>query len=230
MNLKEIKAKISEYKENRRHESLNDRRHALHEVLSKTKNKIIVLSSDCTGGRLMRDFELPEYTPTVNNWYSCSDFLKICSNPDYYFSQEVIFSHMDENNQPVGKIDDVEIHFGHSSGFEESLKKWQIGCKSYFRAKKKDNYEICVIMNDRNLFSKDMISQFDGLPYNHKVLFVHQKDWSGPNTFYMKGEDSLKFVDVMTAYENRISLKRRYDRFDFYKWFIDIARKEEDIV
>lgn len=227
MNLKILKSKISEKKEHRRHNAFFNRRRTLHDSLSKSKKRIIILSSDCTGGRIMRDFELPEYTPTINNWYSGSDFLKICSNPDYYFSQEVVFAYMDENNQPVGKIDDVEIHFGHSSGFDESLKKWQIGCKSYFRAKKKGDYEICVIMNDRNLFTNDMLNKFDELPYSHKVLFVHRKDWSGPNTFYMEGEDSLDFVDVMTAYENHLSIKRRYDRFDFYGWFVDFIKSED---
>ena len=134
---------------------------------------------------------------------------------------------MDENNQPIGRIDDIIVHFGHSSGYEESLKKWQIGCKSYFRTKKKGNYEICIIMNDRNSFETSMLDIFETLPYSNKVLFVHRKDWSRPHTFYMDGEDSLEYVDTMTSYENQISINRRYDRFDFYKLFMKIARNEE---
>lgn len=225
MSFKTLRTSISAKKEERRHNEFSKKRNELQRVLSESKKKIIILSSDCTGGRIMRDFGLPEYTPTINNWYSGADFIKICSNPDYYFSQEVEFIGLDEQNQPMGKIDDVIVHFGHTAGYEESLKKWQIGCKSYFRTIKKGNYETCIIMNDRNFFNHDLLGLFEKLPYEYKVLFVHRKEWSSPHTFYMSGEDSYDYVDIMTAFESSISTKRRYDRFDFYRWFVEIAKK-----
>lgn len=170
----------------------------------------------------MKDYSLPSYTPMVNNWYSAEDFIKICENPDYYFSIKMLYLGMDENGEFIGKIDDVTVHFGHTSSYEEALKKWEIGCKSYFRAKKKDNYEICIIQNDRNGFNDTLIDRFNNLPYSHKIIFVHKKDNSLHDAFYMQGEDNKSYVDVMTQFENKLSIRRRYDRFDFCKWFLEI--------
>ncbi|MCR4611907.1 MAG: DUF1919 domain-containing protein, partial [Lachnospiraceae bacterium] len=181
MNIAVIRKKYHEMREEKRHNVFREKREALSDALHKSGKKIIILSSDCVGGRIMKDYELPEYTPTVNNWYSSSDFLKICSNPDYYFSQKVEYIGEDEHCEPMGRIDDVVVHFGHSSGFDESLKKWEIGCKSYFRAKRKGSYEICVIMNDRNYFEQEFLDLFEKLPYKNKVLFVHRKDWERNN-------------------------------------------------
>lgn len=226
MNVGEIKRKYLANKEHRRHNALQKYREKIDKANQNRGRRIIILSSDCVGGRIMKDYELPEYTPTVNNWYSGGDFLKICQNPDYYFSTDVKYGGMDEHNEPVGIIDDVVVHFGHSSGYDESLKKWQMGCKSYFRSKKKGNYQICVIMNDRNRFESNMIDEFESLPYDKKVLFVHRKDWLTPHSFYMKGEDNCEYVDIMTKFENQFSIYRRYDRFDFCNWFVDMIEDE----
>lgn len=220
MNINMIKSRYYNAREEKRHSLLTEKREVLSKAQAESGKKLILLSSDCTGGRLLRDFELPEYTPTVNNWYSGRDFLKICNDPDKYFSCEVVSGGVDSHNEPIGLIDDVVIHFGHSSGYEESVKKWEIGCKSYFRAIRKGNYQICIIMNDRNGFQENMVNEFDALPYDNKVLFVHRKDWESPNIFYMENEDDLEYVDVMTNFESKLTTRRRYDRFDFYNWFL----------
>lgn len=217
VNLKKIYNEIKEYKRNRK---LSQMQEALKVAAEKGK-KIIVLSNDCTGGRVMKDFSMPSYTPTVNNWYSAADFLKICRNPDYYFSCSIEDAGIDADGKFTGKLDDIYIHFGHSSSYQESVKKWKIGCKSYFRARK-SNHEICVIMNDRNGFEESLFNDFNSLPYIHKMIFTHKQWKNVPDSFYMDGEDALPYVDVMTRYENKLSTKRRYDRFDFFKWFMEI--------
>lgn len=210
-----MKFDFQEIKENIRNKSL----YKYQNDLNRSDKKIIVLSSDCVGGRLMKDYALPSYTPMINNHYSAKDFIKICQNPDYYFSHEVEFAGYSKHNHPMGRIDDVCVIFGHSSGYEESLKKWKIGCKNYFRAKKTNNYEIIVICNDRNGFMLEDVNGFESLPYKYKVNFVHTKEYLSENSFYMKNEDNFNCVKTMTSFESRFSIKRRYDRYDFYKVF-----------
>jgi uncharacterized protein (DUF1919 family) len=74
-------------------------------------------------------------------------------------------------------------------------------------------------MNDRNRFREELLERFDKLPYKYKLIFTH-KDYHMDSAFYMEGEDELEFVKTMTLYEH--GLKRRYDRFDFIKWFEEI--------
>lgn len=214
-----IIAKYNGLRDRIRYFLLRDKRESIHNRLM--EKSLIILSSDCVGGKLMKDYMLPCYTPTVNIWYTGEDFLKICENPQKYFTQEMIRGEADFENHPTGIIDDVVVHFGHEEKFEEGAKKWKRGCRLYEKALK-GNYEICVIMTDRNGFSADLVERFEKLPYRYKVLFTHCKYENAPHTFYMKGEDTKEYVKTMTRFEHVFSLKRRYQRFDFYQWFREI--------
>lgn len=214
----DAKKYLREEREKIRNKKLEKCQKKLCQERKDSRKKIIILSSDCTGGRLMFDYNLPTYTPTINNWYSAKDFIRICREPDKYFSMKMERGEQDSNGQPTGIIGDIMVHLGHSAGYEEAKKRWEIGCKNYFRAKESEKYEICVIMNDRNYFTDDILQEFEDLPYKYKILFVHKKENIAPHTFYMHGEDNLEFVNIMTSFEGII--KRRYDRFDFYHWFL----------
>lgn len=196
------------------------------DILSKIqRKKIIIFSSDCVGGRLMKDYCIPQMTPMVNIWYSAEDFLKMCERPDYYFSKGIDTVFMGGDNVPTGKIDDVTLHFGHDIDLDSPVRRWEKGCRHYFKAKEKEHV-ICVITNDRNGFTENMIQRFDNLPYRYKIIFTH-KPYNSPNAFYMEGEDGLAYVNIMTDFENWFTTKRRYDRFDFYKWFIKMLSEEK---
>lgn len=211
----------SEIKESLRHNFLYKKKSDSIR-LHLTEKKIIILASDCVGGRLMKDFNLPFYTPTVNIWYPNDDFLKLCKNPDFYFKQPLIEKYDSTENCPVATCADITLVFGHYKGksFDEINKIWKKGCKSYFRAKNSEDYEIIVIANDRNGF-EPYIEEFSKLPYKYKIVFTHKKN-NHKDCFYMNGEDSYPYVKTMTDFENMFSLHRRYDRFDFYSWFKEI--------
>jgi uncharacterized protein (DUF1919 family) len=190
------------------------------------KKNIIIFCSDCTGGLILEDYSLPVYTPTVNVGFYGEDFLKFCENPDKYVNEEVEWvPELDENcpwtDSFEVKCADITMFFSHVDSFEEGKKGWNRRCKLYRKAIKKP-HEIVVVMNDRNMFCEDMLPRFQQLPYKYKVIFTH-KNYNMENAFYMVNEDEKEFVDTMTLYEHHnFSLKRRYDRFDFFKWFEEI--------
>lgn len=212
---------IVKTQEKLRYKKLEKKASLLYDAFMEGGGNIVILSSDCVGGRIMNDFRMPVNTPTVNNWYSSKDFLKICENPQKYFTEDLIIDGFDENGGCRGYIDDVIVHFGHDKDPNQASKKWKRGCKQYFRAIKK-KYEVVVIMNDRNGFQDEDISRFESLPYTYKVLYTHKKHINAPHTLYMAGEDNLPYVDMMTNFESMFTLKRRYDRYDYYKTFMDI--------
>lgn len=90
---------------------LRKKRESLHDRLTETS--VMVLSSDCVGGRLMKDYLLPCCTPTVNIWFSGEDFLKICEDPQKYLSGAIARGEPGLENHPTGIVDDVVLHFGH---------------------------------------------------------------------------------------------------------------------
>ena len=223
--LKSYKEKYTDNREQKRYEKLFEEKSQKLFSMDSQK-KIIILSSDCVGGRLMKDYRLPCFTPTVNIRFDGEDFLRLCQNPEYYFGMSEIQQSFDKNYaHPVGRCGDIYLYFGHEDDFESGARKWKRGCK-LFRKALQGQYEICVIMNDRNEFRQEMVEKFEKLPYKYKVLFTHRPYIDAPHTFYMKGEDKKPYVDTMTDYENSVSLHRRYDRFDFYQWFYEIYQEE----
>jgi len=217
--------RYDDLKKKKREQLLEQKRNEIFN-LSKGKN-IIVLSNDCVGGMIMKDYGLPCFSPTVNVHYSGEDFLKICENPSYYFAQEVRDYGMDDEGHPMGKCDDIILHYGHSKSFAEGNKKWRVGCKAYFRAINK-KHEVCIIDNDRNGFTETEFERYMKLPYVHKILFVHRPEWKNDYTCLIQEEEKFEAVKGMTSFENFFSVKRRYDRFDFYRWFKEIAELDEE--
>lgn len=217
--LAKLKSQISERKEEMRYATLFEEKSEILYSIEKQKI-IIILSSDCIGGRLMKDYRLPSFTPTVNLGFRAGDYLKLCRNPEHYFTQEIT-EIKNDSIHPLAQCDDIFIHFDHETEFESAKKKWKHGCKKYLKAIK-EPHEVCLVMTDRNGFEPDMIQQFEELPYHYKVLFTHDKHEEAPHTFYMEGEDNMPYVDIMTKFESVFSLNRRYDRFDFYQWFYEI--------
>ena len=55
------------------------------------KRKFTIFSNNCWGGRLYDKFGLMYLTPTIGLAMSPADFVKFCSNYNYYFSKEKNF-------------------------------------------------------------------------------------------------------------------------------------------
>lgn len=219
MNIKYFYHRYNDWRERRRQGLLLEKQQILFDM-DKPKN-IIILSSDCVGGRIMKDYALPCHTPTVNIWYSGIDFMKLCEDPLKYFDMEIEEGGFDDEGHPTGRLGDIVLHFGHEDSFEAGARKWMRGTRS-FRKAVQSPHEICVIFNDRNGFTEDLVGRFENLPYSHKVLFTHKPHHNAPHTFYMDGEDRLEFVRTMTLFEGLLPIRRRYERFDFYQWFYGI--------
>ena len=220
--VRNIKDALKAQKEKWRFASFSEQSAELFDRMNRHGVAIIILSSDCVGGRLMNDYRMPVNTPTVNNFYSAQDFLKICEAPEKYFTMPIQLDGEDSDGNYIGRIGDVVVHLGHESDSEKAVRRWNRGCKQFLRAMK-DPHEICVIMNDRNGFTDNDMVRFEALPYPYKVIFTHKPYANAPHAFYMKGEDHLPFVKIMTGFEHVFTVKRRYDRYDFFhQWFMKI--------
>ena len=220
--LKKMKASYDRWREKMRFKYLFKKKASkIHSLLG--KKSIIILSSDCVGGRVMNDFQLPVYTPTVNNWYSNDGFLKLCENLEHYMNEPVVLSEKDDEGHYTGILDDITIHFGHEDDPNKAIKKWNRGCKMLLKAIEGD-HDFLIVYNDRNHFEDSYLERFENLPYNNKILFTHKKHAHYSSTFYMDNEDHLDCVKTMTLFENYISLRRRYDRYDFYKIISELLK------
>lgn len=186
-----------------------------------TKN-IILLSSDCVGGVIMDEYKMPVYTPMVNIAYDDDGFLKICKDPERYFNTplEINEEECNQYGHVVAHLGDVTMQFHHDKDPKRALGRWKRGCNAFFRAIR-EPHEICIIYND-NHAKDEYVYSFEALPYRYKIMFVHKIYPNASHTLVLKRKKNSENVDVLTNFENRFSISRRFDRFDFFNWFKEI--------
>ncbi|EAK5966748.1 DUF1919 domain-containing protein, partial [Campylobacter lari] len=87
---------------------------------------ISIFSNNCIAGFLYNDYNIKFYSPTINLQFTPMDFIKFCSNIDFYLSikleenqdmqiaeeQFALISNVKINKQfPVGKLGDILVFF-----------------------------------------------------------------------------------------------------------------------
>lgn len=136
-----------------------------------------IISSNCTGTLPYRFLNLPYTSPTVNLFFFAEDYLKFVSRLDFYLSCPLRFaseSRFDEGNTtrdnhgwyPIGKLDDIEIHFMHYHSETEALEKWN-------RRKRRINRDKLILaFTDRDLCTEEHLKAFDELPHPNKFVLT----------------------------------------------------------
>lgn len=146
----------------------------------KLRNRTFTIIADnCWGGFIYQRYGLTYRTPTVGLFFYPPDYIKFLENLEYYLSCDLIvaersaskYAHINpERVYYVGFLDDVEVQLLHYETKEEAIEKWN-------RRKQRIDLSNCLIkMSNRNsLFTQDMYSRFEALPFKNKILFTHEK-------------------------------------------------------
>ena len=170
---------------------------------------ISIISCNCIAGLLYHDYHKKFMSPTINLYIDSPDFVKFVRKLDYYIDKDLV--EVKGCKYPIGKLDDVKIHFLHYKTFEDAKIKWE-------ERKKRINYDkIFVIMSDRDFFSEDLIEEFKKIKYK-KILYSHKKI-DIEECVYIKKDKDKKMVDDLTKYINFKGDKVYEYYFDFEKWF-----------
>jgi uncharacterized protein (DUF1919 family) len=149
-----------------------------------------IISSNCWGGSIYEDLKKEYKTPTVGLFFYAPCYLKFLKNIKEYLSLPIKFiesSKYEVANEmrqktayPLGIIDDVEIHFLHYKTTEEAANKWTKRCKRI-------NFSnLFVAFTDRDLCTKDLLKEFEKLPYEKKVVFSAKPDPSLTSLVWLK--------------------------------------------
>ena len=171
----------------------------------KLKNKdATIISNNCIAGVMYHDLKLQFRSPTINLFFpKAEEFVRYAQNLKYYNSLELVEVSGDYS-YPVGRIDDIEIHFMHYSSFAEAERCWKA-------RRKRINYNnLMVLMTDQGGAS-EVIEQFGQIPYP-KVYLTNkhlQYDWS----VYIPGFDEQKSLGNTIEYSQLG--KRYYEYFDY---------------
>lgn len=172
-----------------------------------------IISNNCWGGFVYQMLKMKYNTPTIGLFMYATDYVEFCSNIKYYIKQEMKFiEHNDskyyneiKNNKndqyPIGKIDNIEIHFLHYSSKDEAISKWK-------RRSKRINWEKIIFkFSQRDLCTKADIDKFMRIRYKNKICFTYEENIK--DTIYIP-----KLKNIGTDDETELTLKY----FDIVKY------------
>lgn len=135
---------------------------------------VTIICNNCVGGVILSDLALKFNTPTINLYFFSPDYIAFLERMDYYLKQEMTFSNKSKydgitRNYPVGKIEDIEIHFLHYESIMEAKNKWDL------RVKRINKESMFIIGSDKDQCTPILIERFLKLPYKNKVFFSSKK-------------------------------------------------------
>lgn len=158
---------------------------------------ITILSRNCWAGVCYHYLCLEFQSPTINLFFSPSEFNKFVSNLDYYLSLPIEFVRMEYEKAlkieyPIGKCGDILVHFSHYDNFEEAVSAWE-------RRKKRLNKNNIVVVSSTIL--RDDAIEFTKLPFKNKLIFVPKEiDIKNEACIALNYEEGGKGIGV---YSNR---------------------------
>lgn len=139
-------------------------------------SNITIISQNCIGGVFVHDMNLPFQSPTVNLMIPAADFIKFVKNLEHYLNVEPEI--WQGEKYPMGRLEDVELHFVHYDTCLQASEAWE-------RRKKRVNLQnVLVLSTDRDGFDETVFEQWKTISYP-KLLFTAREDYSRhPDSLY----------------------------------------------
>ena len=179
----------------------------------KLKNKKLlnkeftIISNNCWGGTVYEAYNLQKQSPTVGMFFMADDYIKFISNLEEYLQAELQFinpletkwkSFVEKDQRfghyPVGRLNDIELHFLHYHNEEEAMEKWK-------RRIRRINWEHLLIkFNDQNGCTERNLREFCKLPYKNRIYFTC-KDWGIQDDVIKKIHQSSREDHILASYE-----------------------------
>lgn len=179
----------------------------------KLKRKdVCLIASNCNGGCILHDMRLRFSSPFVNLWIKPSDYLKLLYALKEYMAKELEETKEEGIDYPVGLLGDIKIYFQHYASFDEAKKKWDE------RKVRMDLENPFVLFSDRDGCTEENLRAFERLPYENKVVFVHEKRPDLSSAVYIKGFEREPCVGACMNLMKG-SVRKYYDQFDYISWF-----------
>lgn len=189
------------------------RRPAINQQLQAhlTNHEMSVISSNCNGALILHDLNQQFRSPFVNLYLEPSDFIRYLENMAHYNEQSLTFETSDKP-YPVGKLDDIRLHFMHYHSEAEAKSKWEA------RLKRINLDNLFIMMTDRDGATYQDLVNFDRLPFKHKVVFTHKPYPKLASAVYIQGFEQDNQVGDLYAFSGWNG-KKYYDQFDYVSWF-----------
>ena len=150
---------------------------------------VSIISMNCIGGILYHDCNTQFLSPTINLFFTPSDFIKFVDNMDFYLSitPDVIMG----DKYPIGTLQDIKIFFMHYSTPEEALLKWEA------RKKRINPEKIFVIMVERDGFCDKDYEGFMSIRYPKLLYTIKDRYICDDSLYFSKFSEESQLPDLI---------------------------------
>ena len=156
----------------------------LEKYISIKNSKISIFANCCWGGLTYNKLGMEFYSPFINMFESCDEYLQFLEKPREYMEAPVEFvKYAPTLNRvyPVCNLNGMYLHFNHYNSYIQALELWN-------KRKERINWDNLFIMMQTE--DKREADKFLSLPYERKICFVPFKT-EEKDLFYV---DYHKFV------------------------------------
>ncbi|WP_375752232.1 DUF1919 domain-containing protein [Vibrio sp. HN007] len=197
--------------------------------LKLTNIEFSIISNNCWGTFVYKQFDLPYQSPFINLLIYGPDYIALLeklspellqkltfiSKEESKYKEELIKAGYYQLSYPIGLLDGkYEIHFLHYDNEDEARSKWLKRCN-------KINYEKLIVkFSDSNLFDDGMAKQFENLPYKNKVCFTAKP---------YENFQSIVYLDFFKGKEAVIDeWKKFWSSYNLYKVINQLGSSAKD--
>lgn len=176
--------------------------------------RVRILATSCMGGVLYHDIGKPFDSPTINLTIAGMDFIKLCSDPEYYMTHIPTLKDVSPQGYPIADVAGLRVNAVHYKDIEDFNDQWMRRCKRFLE---KTDEEILLIASDAQIRTDEEIEAFHALPYR-KVCFTVRENVPYEEFIYVPGYEGQDAVGDLTRYAD-FTGKRVFEKyFDFVKW------------
>ena len=162
-----------------------------------------IISNNCWAGWVYRRYGIEYRTPTVGLFIMPGDYIIFLKNLKEYINMDMKFIKPEDSkykeyisskdkrfgSYPIGKLNDIEIHFLHYKSSKEAYEKWN-------RRKQRINLKNLIVkFNDQNGCEYKEFDEFNKLPYKNKIFFTANNNFTKSESIYIKEYSKSGFVE-----------------------------------
>jgi uncharacterized protein (DUF1919 family) len=183
-----------------------------------------IISANCWGGSVYEDLKLPYLSPTIGLYFYAPCFIELLKDLKTTINLPLTFvessKYEDANvfrnenfKYPIGRLGTgIEIQFLHYKTEEDARDKWE-------RRKQRINWDnLFIACTDRDGMTEQLMTAFDELPYEKKVIFAGQPYATIKSAHYLKAFKKDKIVGDL--YNQRYVVSQS---FNIKEWLRDKA-------
>jgi len=161
---------------------------------------------------------MPYHTPFVGLYILPADFVKLCSEFEFYMSQDLVEIVDESVDFPVGRWGEIRIYFMHYQSFEIAKDKWD-------RRKSRINFSNLgyILVQRDGCTTRDML-KFDSLENPNKVILTSVKDSGLKSAYHLPFFGDFKELGNVLDFKDLYLGRRIMYDFNFSQW-IDLFKK-----